>query len=337
MAVFVSGLWPSAIHGLASAFLLFVHRSIFWNINVLFDGPLWITFVECVFTVIVCFIRLRSSHFSIIQCLKQGISAGVKEHSLSAKLSLTFSLMIICNNLCLYYMDMPMYFVGRSLAVPFSLVFIYCHRKSSASVVALLGALLVVVGYVVTLIEENLTNLLIAEGLVFGIFAALFAVMYYQEASRLAPGANYEVHLKQVYLNNVVCSFLTFVAIIFTETSEIMFLPFSPYLETLVFWLLVSLSCIASSIVGTVVLREVTTYSTSRRELIGLARSLLQTILSVIIFRVYTTAFWWVGVLLTATGTAIYWKAHMTNVTETSTPTDASTKDSLPLVANLVD
>ncbi|VDD83844.1 unnamed protein product [Mesocestoides corti] len=298
MAVFVSGLWPSAIHGLASAFLLFVHRSIFWNINVLFDGPLWITFVECVFTVIVCFIRLRSSHFSIIQCLKQGISAGVKEHSL---------------------------------------VFIYCHRKSSASVVALLGALLVVVGYVVTLIEENLTNLLIAEGLVFGIFAALFAVMYYQEASRLAPGANYEVHLKQVYLNNVVCSFLTFVAIIFTETSEIMFLPFSPYLETLVFWLLVSLSCIASSIVGTVVLREVTTYSTSRRELIGLARSLLQTILSVIIFRVYTTAFWWVGVLLTATGTAIYWKAHMTNVTETSTPTDASTKDSLPLVANLVD
>uniref|UniRef100_A0A0R3W8X8 TPT domain-containing protein n=1 Tax=Taenia asiatica TaxID=60517 RepID=A0A0R3W8X8_TAEAS len=308
---------------LASAFLLFVHRSLFWNINVLFDGPLWITFAECMFTVVVCLIRLRSSSFSIVRSLRQGFLGAAKEHSLNIKLSLAFSLMIICNNLCLYYMDMPMYFVARSLAVPISLTFTYRSRSVNNCVGVLLGALLVVVGYIVTLIEENLTNLLIAEGIVFGVLASLFVVIYYQEASRLASGNNYDVHLKQVYVNNVVCSLITLIAIAFTETSELMFLPYSLY-------------CIASSFVGTVVLREATTHSTGRRELIGLLRSLLQTILAVIIFRVYTTGFWWVGVLLTAVGSAIYWRAYMIHVTDPPS-TNGTAKDGLPLVNNLTD
>ncbi|VDK37436.1 unnamed protein product [Taenia asiatica] len=308
---------------MASAFLLFVHRSLFWNINVLFDGPLWITFAECMFTVVVCLIRLRSSSFSIVRSLRQGFLGAAKEHSLNIKLSLAFSLMIICNNLCLYYMDMPMYFVARSLAVPISLTFTYRSRSVNNCVGVLLGALLVVVGYIVTLIEENLTNLLIAEGIVFGVLASLFVVIYYQEASRLASGNNYDVHLKQVYVNNVVCSLITLIAIAFTETSELMFLPYSLY-------------CIASSFVGTVVLREATTHSTGRRELIGLLRSLLQTILAVIIFRVYTTGFWWVGVLLTAVGSAIYWRAYMIHVTDPPS-TNGTAKDGLPLVNNLTD
>ncbi|CDS40208.1 GDP fucose transporter [Echinococcus multilocularis] len=332
----VSGSWISVIHGLASAFLLFVHRSLFWNINVLFDGPLWITFAECMFTVVVCLIRLRSSSFSIIRSLRQGFFSAAKEHSLNIKLSLAFSLMIICNNLCLYYMDMPMYFVARSLAVPISLVFTYRSRSVNKCVGILLGALLVVVGYIVTLIEENLTNLLIAEGIVFGILASLFVVIYYQEASHLASGNNYDVHLKQIYVNNIICSLFTFIAIAFTETSELMFLPYSLYPETVLFWLLIVLSCITSSFVGTVVLREVTTYSMSHRELIGLVRSLLQTVLAVIIFRVYTTGFWWVGVLLTAAGTALYWRAYMIHVTD-PLGTNSGAKDGLPTVNNLTD
>ncbi|KAL5961872.1 GDP-fucose transporter 1, partial [Taenia solium] len=331
-----SGLWLSVVHGLASAFLLFVHRSLFWNINVLFDGPLWITFAECMFTVVVCLIRLRSSSFSIVRSLRQGFLGAAKEHSLNIKLSLAFSLMIICNNLCLYYMDMPMYFVARSLAVPISLTFTYRSRSVNNCVGVLLGALLVIVGYIVTLIEENLTNLLIAEGIVFGVLASLFVVIYYQEASRLASGNNYDVHLKQVYVNNVVCSLITLIAIAFTETSELMFLPYSLYLETILFWSLIALSCITSSFVGTVVLREATTLSTGRRELIGLLRSLLQTILAVIIFRVYTTGFWWVGVLLTAVGSAIYWRAYMIHVTDPPS-TNGIAKDGLPLVNNLTD
>ncbi|VUZ51358.1 unnamed protein product, partial [Hymenolepis diminuta] len=155
---FLPGLWLSIGHGFCSMLLLFFHRSLFWNINVLFDGPLWITLAECVFTVIVCFIRLKSSNFSILRSLKQGIMAAAKEHSLNVKLPLSFSLMIICNNLCLYYIDLPMYFVARSLIVPMNLIFTYRRRSLNNCVGVLLGTLLVVVGYIVTLIEENLTS-----------------------------------------------------------------------------------------------------------------------------------------------------------------------------------
>ncbi|VDM33222.1 unnamed protein product [Hydatigera taeniaeformis] len=289
----------------------------------LFDGPLWITFAECMVTVAVCLIQLRSSSFSIVRSLKQGFFVSAREHSLNIKLSLAFALMIICNNLCLYYMDMSMYFVARSLAVPINLIFTYRSRSVNNCIGVLLGALLVFVGYIITLIEENLTNLLIAEGVVFGVLSSLFVVIYYQEACRLSSGNNYDIHLKQVYLNNVVCSLVTLIAITFTEASELMFLPYSPY-------------CVTSSFVGTVVLREATTHSTGRLELIGLVRSLLQTILAVVIFRVYTTGFWWVGVLLTAAGSAIYWRAYMIHVTDPLS-TNNIAKDSLPLTNNLMN
>ncbi|KAM7540940.1 hypothetical protein Aperf_G00000032326 [Anoplocephala perfoliata] len=334
----LSGLWLSIVHGLCSALLLFVHRSLFWNINVLFDGPLWITFSECLFTVIVCLIRLRSSHrnFSIVRSLRQGIVASAKEHSLNIKLPISFSLMIICNNLCLYYMDLPMYFVARSLIVPINLFFSYRRRSLNNCVGVLLGALIVVAGYILTLIEENLTNLLIVEGIIFGILASLFTVIYYQDACHLPSGTNYEVHLKQVYLNNVVCSIFAIIAVAFTETSEILFLPYSFYLETFLFWSLVALSCVISSFLGCVVLREATTYTTVRREFFSLFRSIFQTVLAVIVFRVYTTNFWWTGVLLTAAGTAVYWRAYMTHVNENPTSNGVTT-DGLPLVNNLAN
>lgn len=333
----LSGVWLSIVHGFCSALLLFVHRSLFWNINVLFDGPLWITFAECLFTVIVCLIKLRSSNFSILRSLRQGVMTNVKEHSLNIKLPLSFSLMIICNNLCLYYMDLPMYFVARSLVVPISLIFTYRRRSLNNCVGVLLGALLVVVGYIVTLIEENLTNLLIAEGVVFGIFASLFSVVYYQDACHLQSGNNYEVHWKQVYVNNVVCSIFTFIAIAFTETSEILFLPFAMCLETLLFWFLVFLSCVVSSFLGCLILREATTYTTVLIETFGLFRSLLQTILAVIIFRVYTTTFWWAGIFLTAAGTAIYWRAYMNLAPEQPTGNRVAEKDDLPLINTVND
>ncbi|KAM3183527.1 hypothetical protein ACTXT7_010156 [Hymenolepis weldensis] len=91
------------------------------------------------------------------------------------------------------------------------------------------------------------------------------------------------------------------------------------HLETLLFWSLVFLSCVVSSFLGCVVLREATTYTTVRREMFGLFRSVLQTVLAVIIFRVYTTGFWWAGVFLTTAGTAVYWRAYMTFVSDQPT------------------
>lgn len=108
-------------------------------------------------------------------------------------------------------------------------------------------------------------------------------------------------------------------------------------METILFWSLVLVSCIVSSFLGCVVLREATTYTTVRREYVGLVRSLLQTILAVIIFRVYTTSFWWAGVFLTAAGTAIYWRAYMHFANDQPAANGGAAKDNLPLVNSVND
>ena len=64
-----------------------------------------------------------------------------------------------------------------------------------------------------------------AEGIVFGILAAIATMFYYQEAARLAAGNNNETHVKQVYVNNIAGSIATLVAGVFTESSELLFLP----------------------------------------------------------------------------------------------------------------
>ncbi len=145
---FRSPIWLPALHGLASAFLLFVHRSLFWNINVLVSVYF---FKVIVFLVVwrpivdnICWKPIHDNSLLLpvtVQpvfhnpkcksgnlCCCQRTFIGMLNLCLclllpqNIRLPLSFALMIICNNLCLYYMDLPMYFVARSLAVPFSLV-----------------------------------------------------------------------------------------------------------------------------------------------------------------------------------------------------------------------
>lgn len=112
-------------------------------------------------------------------------------------------------------------------------------------------------------------------------------------------------------------------------------------IETFVFYLLVILCCIVSSYLGIVVLQETTSTSTPRREMTGLLRALLQTVLAVLIFHVYTTVFWWAGVLITAAGSAIYWRAYMAHVTDDAPTANHGDTDSMggidhiPLVVNM--
>lgn len=45
-------------------------------------------------------------------------------------------------------------------------------------------------------------------------------------------------------------------------------------------------------------------------ELFSIGRSLVQTVLAVVLFHVATTFVWWVGVCLIILGSAVYWLTH---------------------------
>nr|VZI32537.1 unnamed protein product [Spirometra erinaceieuropaei] len=85
-----------------------------------FDGPLTITLFECVVTSCICAFRLSASGFSLSDCVWRGLRATASEHSLSLKLPVIFSLMVTFNNMCLYYLDLPVYFVARSFSPIFN-------------------------------------------------------------------------------------------------------------------------------------------------------------------------------------------------------------------------
>ncbi|KAL7061415.1 hypothetical protein AAHC03_0300 [Spirometra sp. Aus1] len=154
--------------------------------------------------------------------------------------------------------------------------------------------------------EENSINLLIAEGVILGILASLLVELYALETNKL-PEKSPQVYLKQVYLNNVCAAFVLFAgAVASSELTEIQFLPVSPTMDTVFFWSLLILGCFCAASVGNVVLEEIHSYPSFFREMLGLVRSVLQTIVGVLLFFVYTTKLWWFGVAIVVIGTATY-------------------------------
>uniref|UniRef100_A0A0X3PTM1 GDP-fucose transporter n=2 Tax=Schistocephalus solidus TaxID=70667 RepID=A0A0X3PTM1_SCHSO len=265
-----------------------------------------ITLLECIVTSCVCAFRLRASRFSLWECVRKGLRTAMSEHSLSLKLPVFFALMITFNNMCLYYLDLPVYFVARSFSPLFNVILFYRMLKDRRLLLILPGIALIIVGYIITMVEENTINLLIAEGVILGVLSSLFVEFYTLETNKL-PDKTPEVYLKQVYVNNVCGVILLLVGAFATsELTELQFLPIAPTLDTLVFWSLLVLGCICAAIVGGVVLEEINSYPSFHRQMLGLVRSVLQTIAAVFIFFVYTTKLWWVGVLLVAIGTALY-------------------------------
>nr|VZI16599.1 unnamed protein product [Spirometra erinaceieuropaei] len=322
------------LHSIFSALLLLVHRSLFWTVNVLFDGPLTITLFECVVTSCICAFRLSASGFSLSDCVWRGLRATASEHSLSLKLPVIFSLMVTFNNMCLYYLDLPVYFVARSFSPIFNVILFYRTLRDRHLVFLLPGIALIIVGYIVTMTEENSINLLIAEGVILGILASLLVELYALETNKL-PEKSAQVYLKQVYLNNVCAAFVLFAgAVASSELTEIQFLPVSPTMDTVFFWSLLILGCFCAASVGNVVLEEIHSYPSFFREMLGLVRSVLQTIVGVLLFFVYTTKLWWFGVAIVVIGTAIYLVGQRKDAQTASGSSPKGPVSQLPLSAS---
>lgn len=101
------------------------------------DAPLFVTFYQCVVTVGLCWLMQLLSKLSPQLIDFPSVKLDLKTAREVLPLSVVFICMITFNNLCLKYVGVAFYTVGRSLSTVFNVLFSYVVLKQTTSYRAL--------------------------------------------------------------------------------------------------------------------------------------------------------------------------------------------------------
>lgn len=125
-----------ALYWFVSITMVFLNNYLLDNKEL--DAPLFVTFYQCLVTVGLCWAMQLVSRFCPGIVDFPSVSFKLKTSREVLPLSVVFIGMITFNNLCLKYVGVAFYTVGRSLTTVFNVVFSFVILKQTTSLKALI-------------------------------------------------------------------------------------------------------------------------------------------------------------------------------------------------------
>uniref|UniRef100_A0A1I7WWW6 TPT domain-containing protein n=1 Tax=Heterorhabditis bacteriophora TaxID=37862 RepID=A0A1I7WWW6_HETBA len=279
--------------------LVFLNKYLLSSSNLKLDAPLFITWYQCIITVILCFAlsalakifphTITFPHMS----LDQKISREV------LPLSVIFVAMITFNNLCLKYVGVSFYYVGRSLTTVFNVVCSYMILGQKTSAKALGCCLLIIVCKISDVSRfKSIFSLyssiyvigsLSVLGFIYGVLASLFVALNAIYTQRSLGAVGDSIWRLTMY-NNLNASFLFLPLMLFSgEFGEVIYFP---KLFDFVFWMLMTLSGFLGFMMGYVTGWQIQATSPLTHNISGTAKAAAQTVLAVVWWQELKTSMW---------------------------------------------
>lgn len=125
-----------ALYWFVSITMVFLNNYLLDNKEL--DAPLFVTFYQCVVTAGLCWVMQLLSRFCPGIVDFPSVTFNLKTSREVLPLSVVFICMITFNNLCLKYVGVAFYTVGRSLTTVFNVVFSFVILKQTTSLQALI-------------------------------------------------------------------------------------------------------------------------------------------------------------------------------------------------------
>lgn len=160
---------------------VFVNKALFSSINL--DAPLFITWFQCIISVAICLcLKVLSQFYPNLVTFSDGrlldgtilrkVQKRVRsllfpkfESALNVNLNLQvfplsvlFTSMIATNNLCLKYVDVSFYYIGRSLTTVFNVALSYMLLRQTSSRSCILCCAVIVSGFWLGVDQESLSS-----------------------------------------------------------------------------------------------------------------------------------------------------------------------------------
>jgi len=283
--------------------LVFVNKSLLKGDELKLDAPLFVTFYQCVCTVVMC---------KICDLLAQKFPSKVSFPSTKVEtqkcrdvlpLSLVFVAMIAFNNLCLQEVGVAFYTVARSLVTIFSLLFTYLILGKTTSCKAILCCSIIVGGFFLGVNQEGDLGSLSVIGTTYGVIASACVALNSIFTKKVLPKVDDDIW-KLTYYNNINACII-FIPLMIV-TGELGTLANFPFLYSAKFWVPMTVAGAFGFTMGYVVGLQIQCTSPITHNISGVAKACCQTVVAVMIFSEVKTALWWLSNFLVLAGTGSY-------------------------------
>ncbi|XP_043938508.1 GDP-fucose transporter 1 isoform X2 [Protopterus annectens] len=291
------------LYWFVSITMVFLNKYLLDSPALKLDAPLFVTFFQCVVTVVLCWCM------NILAMLCPGsvdfpsIKFDPKVSRSVLPLSIVFIGMITFNNLCLKYVGVAFYNVGRSLTTVFNVLMSYLILKQTTSFQALLCCGIIIGGFWLGVDQEDAHGNLSWIGIAFGILASLCVSLNAIFTKRVLPAVDGSIWRLTYYNNiNACVLFIPFIIIL----GELRTIYNFDKLGNLDFWGIMILGGVFGFAIGYVTGLQIKFTSPLTHNVSGTAKACAQTVLAVSYYNEKKTFLWWTSNVMVLGGSSAY-------------------------------
>jgi len=267
------------------------------------DAPMFVTWFQCVVTVALCVIMTCISKMFPSYSSFPSIAVDYSIMMKILPLSLIFIMMITMNNLCLKYVGVAFYYVGRSLTTVFNVVMTYTLLGQKTSLPALVCCGIILGGFWLGVDQESEAGSLSILGTIFGVLASLFVSLYSIYTKKVLPIVSDSVWLLGYYNNLNACLLFIPMMILTGEVSEVT--SFDGLLSSS-FWIMMVAGGIFGFAIGYVTGLQIQVTSPLTHNISGTAKACTQTLIATYWFSESKQLLWWLSNGIVLAGSTAY-------------------------------
>ncbi|XP_034251784.1 GDP-fucose transporter 1 [Thrips palmi] len=298
VAVVVLGYW------VVSIVTVFVNKTLFSSDKIDLDAPLFVTWFQCVTSTVICFtLKVLASTFPNKVSFPSGTPLDRAVFKKVFPLSVTFATMIVSNNLCLKYVDVAFYYIGRSLTTVFNVILSYLFLGQKTSLPSIGCCIVIISGFWLGIDQESIAGSLSVTGTFFGLLGSLALPLYSIHMKNVLPAVNQEIWLLSYY-NNAYTSIILIP--LMALNHEIPIVLNYHGLFSLYFWMLMTIGGVCGFAIGFFTGLQIKVTSPLTHNISGTAKACFQTVIATQWFGEIKSGLWWLSNFTVLGGSMFY-------------------------------
>lgn len=293
-----------SLYWVVSITTVFVNKTLLSNKDL--DVPFFVLWYQCFISVIICvFLKAYSKIYpqSISFPDRSPFSREAIFNVLPVSVLLTC--MVVFNALCLKYVGVSFYYIGRSLTTVFNVLLTYVILKSSVSSKTLGCCAVIVLGFLLGIDQENLLGTFSFAGTLSGLLASLSLALYSVYTKKVLPFVNDSIWLLSYYNNIYACFLLSPLVFITGEFSNIIVYK---DLFSINFWTLMTIGGLFGFSMGYLTSLQIKVTSPLTHNISGTAKACVQTLIATTWYNERKTVLWWISNYVILFGSFAYAK-----------------------------
>lgn len=301
-ATYVTIFFVVAGYWIVSIVTVFVNKTLLTHIEL--DAPMFINLSQTLVTVFICYIKKILSKL----CPQRFTFPDTDiwdPHIVKQLLpvSIMFTTMIATNNLCLKYVSVAFYYIGRSLTTIFNVLLTYIILGERTPKKCMMCCAIIILGFWLGVDQEHFAGSLSITGTIFGIMGSLSLSLYSIWTKKALPKVNGEIWILQ-YANNVYASIM-FIPIILLSGEVPNVINYSR-ISDMYFWTILIGGGICGFLIGFFTSLQIKYTSALTHNISGTAKACAQTVLATYWYQETKSFMWWFSNIIILVGSAAY-------------------------------